>query len=61
MAPPIDKRTLRAAALLRTPHPKHPTRFYNITEAAKKTGIARSTLHRHIKQAAQAAKQSEGG
>lgn len=48
MAPPIDKRTLRAAALLKTQHPKFPERSYTITEAAKKTGIARSTLHRHL-------------
>lgn len=48
MAPPIDRRTLRAASLLAKPHPKHPGRNYTITEAAKKTGIARSTLYRHI-------------
>lgn len=49
MAPPTDKRTLRAAALLKTPHPKHPERMYSVAEAVKKTGIARSTLYRHIK------------
>lgn len=48
MAPPIDKRTLRAERLLETPHPKHPERSYSVTEAAKKTGIARSTLYRHV-------------
>lgn len=48
MAPPIDKRTKRAAVLLQTPHPKHPERTYTVAEAAKKTGVARSTIYRHI-------------
>lgn len=44
----VKKSTLRAEKLLKTPHPKHPTRNYTIQEAAKKTGIARSTLYRHL-------------
>lgn len=49
MAAPILKATLRAAKLLDTPHPKHLGRTYTVAEAAKKTGINRSTLYRHIK------------
>lgn len=44
----IKKSTLRAERLLQTPHPKNPGRNYTMAEAAKKTGIARSTLYRHL-------------
>ncbi len=49
MPPPIDKRTIKAAALLKMPHPKHPERTYTMAEAAEKMGINRSTVFRHIK------------
>lgn len=48
MAAPIKKATSKAVALLQMPHPKHPKRTYTIAEAAKKTGVARSTIYRHI-------------
>jgi transcriptional regulator of acetoin/glycerol metabolism len=49
MAPPIDKKAARAISLLSAPHPKHPERTYNVTEAAKKTGASRATIYRHLK------------
>lgn len=55
MPAPISKATLRAVKLLETPHPKNPQRCYTIAEAAKKTGVARSTIYRH--QAKQGAEQ----
>lgn len=48
MAPPVDKRALRAIELLKTPHPKHPERCYTATEAMKKTGAKKTTLYRHL-------------
>lgn len=47
MPAPISKAALRAIKLLSQPHPKHPQRNYTISEAAKKTGVARSTIYRH--------------
>lgn len=49
MAPPIDKKAAKAIFLLSQPHPKHPGRTYNVTEAAKKTGASRATIYRHLK------------
>lgn len=49
MPAPLSKKAGRALQLLSTPHPKHPGRCYTITEAAEKTGVARTTIYRHLK------------
>lgn len=56
MARPILKRTKKALALLETIHPKYPSRFYTVFEAAKKTGTPLSTIYRHKQIAEEKAK-----
>lgn len=51
MAAPLSKKASRAVQLLSTPHPQEPSRCYTITEVAKKTGVARTTIYRHIERA----------